>query len=452
MDLAKSLFENRNHEGYVGKDAHTRRELEMAIEPDDMDDSLVENFSENLNMNDLLTPTPGGPFSALTPSMWPQDIMAKQSVVPDDPNSQPEYRFDEFGFRVDEEDGPEQSSNKLLGIPFVEDPQHRLQWVAHLEFSHNKEVSDLTWDKVEVRLPRTDKLLTMVKSGIPHSLRPQMWLRMSGALEKKQQSELRYKEIVKMSSNDSLMTSKQIEKDLLHTMPTNACYSRINSTGIPRLRRILRGIAWLYPDIGYCQGMGMIAASLLLFMEEENAFWIMVTIVEDLLPASYYSSTLLGIQADQRVLRTLITNYLPDLDETLKNHDIELSLITLQWFLTLFASVVHMKILLRIWDLFFFEGSTVLFQVTLSMLKIKEPELKELENAAQIFNALSDIPGYMDDVDKLLEISAQLTNSLNEVMIETYRRRHLAYLMADQGALVGNPEAVPNLPKQHLAR
>ncbi|KAK9723231.1 Variant SH3 domain [Popillia japonica] len=58
----------------------------------------------------------------------------------------------------------------------------------------------------------------------------------------------------------------------------------------------------------------------------------------------------------------------------------------------------------------------------------------------------------MDDVDKLLEISMQIANSLNEVMIETYRRRHLAYLMADQGALVGNPEAAPNLPKQHLAR
>lgn len=37
-------------------------------------------------------------------------------------------------------------------------------------------------------------------------------------------------------------------------------------------------------------------------------------------------------------------------------------------------------------------------------------------------------------------------------MLETHRRRHLAYLMADQGALVGNPEAAPNLPKQHLAR
>lgn len=45
----------------------------------------------------------------------------------------------------------------------------------------------------------------------------------------------------------------------------------------------------------YCQGTGMIAASLLLLLEEEDAFWIMVTIVEDILPASYYSSTLLGM-------------------------------------------------------------------------------------------------------------------------------------------------------------
>lgn len=72
-----------------------------------------------------------------------------------------------------------------------------------------------------------------------------------GALQKKQQSEICYQEIVKLSSNDSLVTSKQIEKDLLRTMPTNACFSHISCTGVSRLRRILRGLAWLYPDIGY---------------------------------------------------------------------------------------------------------------------------------------------------------------------------------------------------------
>lgn len=37
-------------------------------------------------------------------------------------------------------------------------------------------------------------------------------------------------------------------------------------------------------------------------------------------------------------------------------------------------------------------------------------------------------------------------------MIETHRRRHLAYLMADQGGLVGNPEKTSNLPHAQLVR
>ena len=45
--------------------------------------------------------------------------------------------------------------------------------------------------------------------------------------------------------------------------------------------------------------MGMIVATFLLLMEEEDAFWMMVAVVEDLLPASYYSPSLIGVQADQ---------------------------------------------------------------------------------------------------------------------------------------------------------
>lgn len=454
MDIAKTLFGTRPHEGYQGKEDYNEK-VETALSEDDGEGELsyVGEVSEGISiMAEGVTPTPGGPFSALTPSMWPQDILSQLGQQPDDPNAQPDYRFDEFGFRVEEEDGPEQSSKKLLSIPFVEDPQQRLQWVAHLEFSHNKEVCDLTWDKVDVTLPRTEKLRSMVLAGIPHSLRPQMWMRLSGALQKKMSSEMSYKDIVKASSNDALMTSKQIEKDILRTMPTNVCFSHLTSTGIPRLRRVLRGIAWLYPEIGYCQGTGMVVASLLLLMEEEDAFWMMCAIVEDLLPASYYSHSLIGINADQRVLRALIVNYLPDVDMSLKEHDIELSLITVHWFITLFATVVHMKILLRIWDIFFLDGSLVLFQITLGMLKMKESDFRLLENSAQVFNLLSDIPAVIDDVDKLIEVSFKVAGSLNDVVVETHRRRHLAYLMADRGALVGNPESVSNLPKQHLSR
>lgn len=43
-------------------------------------------------------------------------------------------------------------------------------------------------------------------------------------------------------------------------MPSNACFANVNSIGVPRLRRVLRALAWLYPEIGYCQGTGMVSS------------------------------------------------------------------------------------------------------------------------------------------------------------------------------------------------
>ncbi|KAL7288961.1 hypothetical protein TKK_0016922 [Trichogramma kaykai] len=437
MDIAKSLFSARDHEGYVGKEEH-EKSVKAAASDEETDDAAGGSNGE------VLSPAPGGPFSALIPSMWPQDILAKLKEN-DTSDSSLECNFDEFGFRIDKENCLDENTRKLLESHLTENPRQRLEWAALIEFSNDKNVSE-----VDNGIPRTDKLREMIRKGIPHSLRPQIWMKMSGALHKKLSSETSYKDIIKASSSDALMTSKQIEKDILRIMPANVCFNNLHSTGIPRLRRVMRGLAWLYPDIGYCQGTGTIAASLLLLLEEEDAFWLMATIVEDLLPASYYSSTLIGIRADQRVLRTIVTNVLPDVDQILVQHDIELSLISLNWFLTLFASVVHMKILLRIWDLFLCDGSIVLFQIAAAMLKIKESDLKALENSAQIFNALSDIPGDITDADQLLGVALEISGTFTEALVDTHRRRHLAYLMADQGGLVGNPDADPNLPKQHL--
>ncbi|XP_051742598.1 small G protein signaling modulator 3 isoform X2 [Ctenopharyngodon idella] len=400
-------------------------------------------------MSSSYTPAPGGPFSALTPSMWPQDILAK--YFQKDPSMEAELQYDEFGFRTDSEDGVE--TRKWLrgeGAPEREDPQQRLRWQAHLEFTHNNTVGDLTWDKISPTLARSDRLRSLVLGGIPHSMRPQLWMRLSGALQKKRTSEISYREIVKNSSNDDTTSAKQvlslsvlqIEKDLLRTMPTNACFSTLSSVGVPKLRRVLKGLAWLYPDIGYCQGTGMVVSCLLLFLEEEDALWMMCALIEDMLPPSYFSSTLLGVQTDQRVLRQLIVQYLPRLDQLLQEHDIELSLITLHWFLTAFASVVDIRILLRIWDLLFYEGSVVLFQVTLGMLKIKEEELVSSENSASIFNTLSDLPSQLEDGAAVLGEAVRLAGSLSQDNLDAHRHKHLAYILAEQAQLNSNSHSL----------
>lgn len=47
------------------------------------------------------------------------------------------------------------------------------------------------------------------------------------------------------------------------------------------------------------QGLNRLAAIALLFLNEEDAFWCLVAIVDHILPAEYFSSTLMAAQADQ---------------------------------------------------------------------------------------------------------------------------------------------------------
>ncbi|XP_021957950.1 small G protein signaling modulator 3 isoform X2 [Folsomia candida] len=368
-----------------------------------------------------MTPKPGVPFSAVTPSMWPPDL------------SDEDCGYDELGFRIEEEDGPEQSSKKLLGIPFTEDPSVRLQWLAYLEFSHSREeVHELSWDSIPEKLPLTEKLWEMMTThaGIPHSLRPQMWCRLSGAFEKKcNPANLPYYKVVRESTrNEYFSYAKHIEKDLFRILPGNGCFCKSDSPGIPRLRRVLRSIAWLYPDVGYCQGFGTVVAHLLLFLEEEDCFWLMSTVIEDILPASYFTSDFLGIRVDALVFGHFLAAHFPEVDALLKEHDIELGLIAFTWFMTLFASVVHVKILLRIWDHLFAEGSMVVFKVMLAMVKLKVKDLLLLKNSAEIFNFLSDLPSELDEFE-LLEISS--FEDVNSNAVEKERKKCFSKVVND---------------------
>lgn len=59
-----------------------------------------------------------------------------------------------------------------------------------------------------------------------------------------------------------------------------------------------------------------------------------------------------------------------------------------------------------------------------------------------IFNCKIDLP-----LMYILQLAYRVCGSLTDIVVETHRRKHLAYIMADQGAIV-NPESAKNLPKQ----
>lgn len=66
-----------------------------------------------------------------------------------------------------------------------------------------------------------------------------------------------------------------------------------------------------------------------------------------------------GLIADIGVLRELLKQRIPDVCQHLDNYGLPCAVITTKWFICLFAEVLPVETVLRIWDCMFAEGYKV---------------------------------------------------------------------------------------------
>ncbi|KAJ1364407.1 hypothetical protein KIN20_024501 [Parelaphostrongylus tenuis] len=179
----------------------------------------------------------------------------------------------------------------------------------------------------------------------------------------------------------------------------------------------------------------------------------MAALIEDILPPNYYSQSLLGVQADELATRHLMKSHVPDLNRILDELDVEVSLVTVNWLITLFATVLPTRTLLRVWDFVFYAGSVTIFRVIISIMKMKEDEIVDIgrssKSSADVFNAISHLPHSVTEVDKLVEYMTSFEFTITDHLIRELRKKHQAILMADQGMIV-NTTTDTNLPSKEF--
>lgn len=271
------------------------------------------------------------------------------------------------------------------------------------------------WD-LPVGSDRTKKreFRNLLRKGIPIQYRAQVWTSlvyrlMSKTKEVKDAAAGKgnsYYQSLLQSKGESTSAEKQIQLDLFRTLPSNRHF-KIGGQGAPKLENILVAFSRHNKNVGYCQGMNMLVAISLLFLDEETAFWFLAAIIEKLLPRDYYTPGLLGAQADQAVVRELVAEKLPRLNAHLQQYSIDVTLVTFNWFLTLFVDALPTESVLRILDCFLFEGMKVLFRMTLGILRVNERRVLNLTDPVALFQFLKEVARHTFDMEAVFSAAFQ---------------------------------------------
>ncbi|THG20637.1 hypothetical protein TEA_000993 [Camellia sinensis var. sinensis] len=299
-------------------------------------------------------------------------------------------------------------------------------------------------------------LKNLIRKGIPAVLRPKVWFSLSGAAKKKSTvPESYYNDLIKAVEVEEVR--KWIAKfhpflfhvasfryeDLPRTFPGHPWLD--TPDGHATLRRVLVGYSFRDSEVGYCQGLNYVAALLLLVMKtEEDAFWMLAVLLENVLVSNCYTNNLSGCHVEQRVFKDLIVKKCPRIAAHLEALDFDVSLVTTEWFLCLFSKSLPSETTLRVWDLLFYEGAKVLFHVALAIFKMKEEELLIAFQVGDVINILQKTTHHLFDPDELLTVAFDKIGSMTTTTISKQRKKQEPAVMAelDQRLRRLNPEKV----------
>ena len=242
-----------------------------------------------------------------------------------------------------------------------------------------------------IRQPTFHKL---IRVGLPNRLRGEIWEQTSGSLFLRLENPTQYAEtLAKFEGRDSLAID-EIEKDLNRSLPEYPGFQ--SKEGIDRLRRVLTAYSWINEEVGYCQAMNIVVAALLIYMSESQAFFLLSVLCDRLLPG-YYSTTMYGTLLDQRVFESLVEKTMPILWDHLVKSDVQLSVVSLPWFLSLYINSMPLVFAFRVLDVFFLEGPKVLFQVGLAILRINGEELLDATDDGAFISVLKSYFSRLDE-------------------------------------------------------
>eukprot|EP01087_Luapelamoeba_hula_P013222 TRINITY_DN3782_c0_g1_i2.p1 TRINITY_DN3782_c0_g1~~TRINITY_DN3782_c0_g1_i2.p1 ORF type:complete len:638 (-),score=200.64 TRINITY_DN3782_c0_g1_i2:24-1937(-) len=174
--------------------------------------------------------------------------------------------------------------------------------------------------------------------------------------------------------------------------------------------------------------MNIVAAILLMYMNEEEAFWTLAAICEDLMPR-YYCADMLGSITDQRVFEDLFGEQFDTLGQHLKDMGFPFALVTFSWFVCCFIGYVSMETALRFFDIFFFQGEGRFhFSVGLALFKLNEEKVLKMRDPVEIDMMLKK---NRFPCEKVIGTALEMDGGIKAARVRELRNYHRQEILSD---------------------
>ncbi|WFD39851.1 uncharacterized protein MJAP1_002832 [Malassezia japonica] len=167
----------------------------------------------------------------------------------------------------------------------------------------------------------------------------------------------------------------QIDLDIPRTIRGHVHFRTRYGRGQCDLFTVLHAASLTCNDCGYCQGMGPLAAILLLYMVPEDAYAMMTQLHTTYAFHGLFRPGFPGLREELYVLRTLLAQHAPRATAALEAFGVAPSAFATGWYMTLFSGVLPFSTQLRLWDAFLLDGHDVVTLAAVAIVQTLEPRL-----------------------------------------------------------------------------
>ena len=285
---------------------------------------------------------------------------------------------DEFGFLKSQDEKGNENNNNNKGQKRSKDSKITKEELLKINARTEKWQYMLEHYKTYQSIKRF-KLKSRTRKGIPDNLRSYVWQLFAGKdkLVEKGLFEKLDKEPINKNSEFSII------KDLDRTYPLCQLFKEKYGKGQRNLFRVLSNYSKYNKNIGYVQGLGYLAALFLIYMDEESAFYMLHAVIKNYEMEGLYLPGFPDLKKKFYVLLNLEKKFIPEIYNILKRDEALPSFYASEWFMCLFCKKVKPNILVRIIDVFLYEGYKVIYRFAIAFLKMKENDF--IKNPSGIF-------------------------------------------------------------------